>query len=73
VGLVSVAAHIPDDGESEAEDGKRFPSDLSKSTGIKKTPDGFTFLDPAHEYFAADLPVDQAAFMARSQGLRTYP
>jgi pimeloyl-ACP methyl ester carboxylesterase len=69
VGLVYVAAHMPDAGESEAEDGKRFPSDLSKSTGIKKTPDGFTFLDPAqfHEYFAADLPVDQAAFMARSQ------
>jgi pimeloyl-ACP methyl ester carboxylesterase len=69
VGLVYVAAHMPDAGENEAEDGKRFPSDLSKSTGIKKTPDGFTFLDAAqfHEYFAADLPVDQAAFMARSQ------
>lgn len=69
VGLVYVAAHMPDAGENEAEDGKRFPSDLSKSTGIKKTPDGFTFLDPAqfHEYFAADLPADQAAFMARSQ------
>ncbi|HXW92522.1 MAG TPA: alpha/beta hydrolase [Terriglobales bacterium] len=30
VGLVYVAAHMPDAGESEAEDGKRFPSDLSK-------------------------------------------
>jgi pimeloyl-ACP methyl ester carboxylesterase len=69
VGLVYVAAHMPDAGENEAEDGKRFPSDLSKSTGIKKTPDGFTFLDPAqfHEYFAADLTLEQAAFMARSQ------
>lgn len=69
VALVYVAAHMPDAGESEAEDGKRFPSDLSKSTGIKKTPDGFTYLDPAqfHEYFAADLPADQAAFMAQSQ------
>jgi pimeloyl-ACP methyl ester carboxylesterase len=69
VALVYVAAHMPDAGESEAEDGKRFPSDLSKSTGIKKTPDGFTFLDPPqfHDYFASDLPVDQAAFMARSQ------
>jgi pimeloyl-ACP methyl ester carboxylesterase len=69
VGLVYVAAHMPDAGESEADDGKRFPSDLSKSTGIKKTLDGFTFLDPTqfHEYFAADVPVDQAAFMARSQ------
>ncbi len=69
VGLVYVAAHMPDAGESEAEDGKRFPSDLSKSTGIKKTRDGFTYLDPAqfHEYFSADLPADLAAFMARSQ------
>jgi pimeloyl-ACP methyl ester carboxylesterase len=70
-GLVYVAAHMPDAGESEADDGKRFPSDLSKSTAIKKTADGFTFLDPAQfrEYFAADLPVEQAAFMARSQVL----
>jgi pimeloyl-ACP methyl ester carboxylesterase len=70
-GLVYVAAHMPDAGESEADVGKRFPSDLSKSTAIKKTADGFTYLDPAqfHEYFAADLPAEQAAFMARSQVL----
>jgi pimeloyl-ACP methyl ester carboxylesterase len=69
VGLVYVAAHMPDAGENEADDGKRFPSDLSKSGAIKKTADGFTYLDPAqfHEYFAADLSVEQAAFMARSQ------
>ena len=68
-GLVYVAAHMPDSGEKESEDGKRFPSDLSKSTAIKKTADGFTYLDPAqfHEYFAADLSAEQAAFMARSQ------
>src|SRR5271163_222852 len=56
-GLVYVAAHMPDAGENEADDGKRFPSDLSKSGVIKKTADGFTYLDPAqfHEYFAADL------------------
>jgi pimeloyl-ACP methyl ester carboxylesterase len=68
-GLVYIAAHMPDAGESEAEDGKRFPSDLSKSTAIKMTPDGFTYIDPAqfHEYFAADLSAEQAAFMARSQ------
>jgi len=71
VALVYVAAHMPDAGESEAQDGKRFPSDLSKSTAIKKTADGFTYLDPAqfHEYFAADLPAEQAAFMSRSQVL----
>jgi pimeloyl-ACP methyl ester carboxylesterase len=68
-GLVYIAAHMPDVGENEADDGKRFPSDLSKSTAIKKTADGFTYLDPVqfHEYFAADLPAEQAAFMARSQ------
>ena len=70
-GLVYVAAHMPDSGENEADDGKRFPSDLAKSGAIKKTPDGFTYVDPAqfHELFAADLPSDQAAFMARSQVL----
>lgn len=46
-GLVYVAAHMPDAGENEADDGRRFPSDLSKSTAIKKTADGFTYLDPA--------------------------
>jgi pimeloyl-ACP methyl ester carboxylesterase len=73
IGLVYIAAHMPDAGESEAEDGKRFPSDLAKSTAIKKTSDGFTYLDPTqfHEYFAADLSVEQAAFMARSQVLNS--
>ena len=68
-GLVYIAAHMPDSGEKESDDGKRFPSDLGKSGAIKKTPDGFTYIDPAqfHELFAADLPVEQAAFMARSQ------
>jgi len=70
-GLVYIAAHMPDAGENESDNGKRFPSDLSKSNAIKKTADGFTYLDPAqfHEYFAADLSVEQAAFMARSQVL----
>jgi pimeloyl-ACP methyl ester carboxylesterase len=69
VGLVYIAAHMPDAGENESDDGKRFPSDLSKSNAIRKTADGFTYLDPAqfHEYFAADLSAEQAAFMARSQ------
>ena len=68
-GLVYVAAHMPDAGEKESEDGNRFPSDLAKSGAIKKTPDCFTYIDPArfHELFAADLPDDRAAFMARSQ------
>jgi pimeloyl-ACP methyl ester carboxylesterase len=71
VGLVYIAAHMPDAGENESDDGKRFPSDLSKSNALKKTADGFTYLDSAqfHEYFAADVPAEQAAFMARSQVL----
>jgi pimeloyl-ACP methyl ester carboxylesterase len=71
VGLVYIAAHMPDSGEKESDDGKRFPSDLAKSGAIKKTPDGFTYIDPAqfHELFAADLSNDQAALMARSQVL----
>jgi len=69
VGLVYVAAHMPDSGEKESEDGKRFPSDLAKSGAIKKTSDGFTYIDPKqfHELFAADLPADQAVLMAHSQ------
>src|SRR6202162_4965557 len=35
-GLVYIAAHMPDAGEDEGDDGKRFPSDLSKSNAIKK-------------------------------------
>jgi pimeloyl-ACP methyl ester carboxylesterase len=71
VGLVYIAAHMPDAGEKESEDGKRFPSDLAKSRAIKKTPDGFTYIDPEqfHELFAADVPADEAALMARSQVL----
>ena len=67
--LVYIAAHMPDAGENEADDGKRFPSDLSRSGAIKKTADGFTYLDPARfrEYFAADLSEEQALLMARSQ------
>jgi pimeloyl-ACP methyl ester carboxylesterase len=69
VGLVYVAAHMPDAGESESQDGTLFPSDLSKSTAMKTTADGFTFLDPTqfHDFFAADVPVERAAFMSRSQ------
>jgi pimeloyl-ACP methyl ester carboxylesterase len=70
-GLAYIAAHMPDAGENEADDGKRFPSDLGRSGAIKKTADGFTYIDPTqfHEYFAADLSAEQAAFMARSQVL----
>ncbi len=70
-GLVYVAAHMPDAGENEGDDGKRYPSDISKTDAIKKTYDGFNYLDPTRfpKYFAADLPSDQADFEAHSQVL----
>src|SRR6186713_417839 len=72
VGLVYVAAHAPDVGEDEAALGKKTPSVLAKTEGaIKKTPDEFTYLDPAvfPKLFAPDLPREQAEFTARSQVL----
>jgi len=69
VGLVYIAAHMPDAGESEGADGKRFPSDVSKAQLVKTTPDGFTYLDRSAfpEYFAADLPRELAEFEANAQ------
>ena len=72
VGLVYVAAHAPDVGEDEGALGKKTPSVLAKTEGaIKKTPDGFTYLDPAEfpKLFAPDLPRERAEFVARSQVL----
>jgi hypothetical protein len=62
---------MPGAGENEADDGKRFPSDFSKSAEIRKTAYGFIYLDLGQfrEYFAADLSAELAAFMARSQVL----
>jgi pimeloyl-ACP methyl ester carboxylesterase len=67
--LVYVAAHMPDAGESEAADGKRFPSDLAKSSYVRSTADRFNYLDPSAfpSFFAADLPKEQAEFEAHSQ------
>jgi pimeloyl-ACP methyl ester carboxylesterase len=71
VAVVYIAAHMPDTGESEAEDGKRYPSDLARSGAVRSTADGYNYLDreqfPA--YFAADLPIEQATFEAQSQML----
>jgi pimeloyl-ACP methyl ester carboxylesterase len=71
VGLVYIAAHMPDAGESEGGDGKRYPSDVSKSGAIQTTPDGFNYLRPTDfpRYFAADLPMEQAEYEAHSQML----
>jgi pimeloyl-ACP methyl ester carboxylesterase len=69
-GLAYVAAHAPDVGEDEGNLGKKMPSATSKQEGaVKKTADGFTFLDPKDFYddFVADLPRAQAEFESRSQ------
>jgi pimeloyl-ACP methyl ester carboxylesterase len=66
--LVYIAAHALDVGETEADNGKKFPN---ATKAIVKTPDDFLFLNPA-DYptdFAPDLPRKQAEFEANSQGL----
>jgi pimeloyl-ACP methyl ester carboxylesterase len=65
VGLVYIAAHAPDKGESTASNKNKMPGQIRTIT----TPDGFVFVDPIHfhEDFAGDLPTDLAEFMAHSQ------
>lgn len=67
--LVYIAAHAPDEGETEADNGKRYPA-LGR-TAIEKTADGLTYLNLGRYRadFAADLPVAEAAFEARAQML----
>jgi pimeloyl-ACP methyl ester carboxylesterase len=67
VGLVYIAAHAPDENETETGNGKRFPA--AGGDAIRKTPDGYTYLEPSryHADFAADLPAAEAEFEARSQ------
>ena len=71
VGLVYIAAHALDQGETEVANGKRYPSLTSQTSDIKKTADGFLYLDPSKYAadFAADLPPAQAAFEANAQEL----
>ena len=68
VGLVYIAAHALDAGETEVGNGKRFPN---ATKAVKKTADGFLYLDPAYypADFAADLAPAQAQFEARAQEL----
>ncbi|MDW6024293.1 alpha/beta hydrolase [Mesorhizobium sp. BAC0120] len=66
-GLVYVAAFEPDKGESA---GSLASSKPASGTNIRETKDGkYLYLDPAAfpNDFAADLPKDEAAFMAKSQ------
>ncbi|MDB6050261.1 MAG: alpha/beta hydrolase [Pseudomonas sp.] len=68
VGLVYIAAHALDKGETEVANGKLYPN---ATKAVKKTADGFLYLDPAFypADFAADLPKAQAEFEANSQSL----
>jgi pimeloyl-ACP methyl ester carboxylesterase len=50
--LLYIAAHAPEEGETEAGNGKKFPN---SSKPLVKTSDGFVFLDPAN------FPIDFAA------------
>jgi len=65
-GLVYIAAHALDAGETEVGNGKKFPNSAKP---LVKTADGFLFLDPANfpNDFAPDLPRAQAEFEAHAQ------
>jgi pimeloyl-ACP methyl ester carboxylesterase len=64
--LVYIAAHAPDEGESEADNGKRYPPAYKS---LVKGADGFDFINPGQfaADFAADLPKATANFMADAQ------
>ncbi|WP_077963424.1 alpha/beta fold hydrolase [Ensifer adhaerens] len=65
-GLVYVAAFQPDAGESLLDLAARTPA---ATNGIAATRDGYLYLDPKvfAQDFAADLPEQEARFMAHSQ------
>jgi pimeloyl-ACP methyl ester carboxylesterase len=65
-GLVYIAAHAPDHGESEANNGKLFPSAYKS---LIKGSDGWDYIDPKMfaSDFSGDLPKPKADFMANSQ------
>jgi pimeloyl-ACP methyl ester carboxylesterase len=71
VGLVYIAAHALDQGETEVANGKRYPNATSKTKDVQKTADGFLYLTPSKypQDFAADLPLPQAQFEANAQEL----
>ena len=66
VGLVYIAAFIPDAGESAIGLLSKFPA---ANNDMRATKDDFLYLDPAAypADFAADIPPIQANFMAHSQ------
>jgi pimeloyl-ACP methyl ester carboxylesterase len=65
-GLVYIAAHAPDSGESEAGNGRLYPSAYKS---LIKGADGYDYIAPDqfHNDFAADLPKSIAEFEANAQ------
>src|ERR1700722_14397278 len=53
VGLVYIAAHALDEGETEVGNGKKFPN---ATKAVKRTTDDFLYLDPA--FYPADFAGD---------------
>src|ERR1700719_4575508 len=68
VGLVYIAAFIPDQGESAV---SLLSSAPAANNDMRATKDDFLYLDPAAfpADFAADLPPAEAKFMAHSQAM----
>jgi pimeloyl-ACP methyl ester carboxylesterase len=69
-GLVYIAAHAPDEGETESGNGKRYPA-AGRGAITPVGTDGYVWIDPAryHADFASDLSAAEAEFEARSQGV----
>jgi pimeloyl-ACP methyl ester carboxylesterase len=65
--LVYIAAHAPDEGETETGNGAKYPA--AGRDAIQKTSDGYAYVEPAryHAEFAGDLSANEAAFESRSQ------
>jgi len=68
-GLVYIAAHAPDAGETESANDRHYPA-IGRDA-IIKTADGYVHIDPKRfrAEFAPDLPAPDAEFEAHSQGL----
>jgi pimeloyl-ACP methyl ester carboxylesterase len=65
--LVYIAAHAPDEGETETGNGAKFPA--AGRDAIQKTSDGYAYVVPARyrAEFAGDLSAEEAAFESGSQ------
>lgn len=65
-GLVYIAAHAPDSGETTRGNGKKYPAAYKS---VQKGSDGINYILPSSfpADFAADIPKSTAEFMAHSQ------